>query len=108
MVDYGWPGNVRELRNTLERMVIMTSQEVILLEDLPAAVRKGRPTNEEPWQEMDGFPTLKAAREAFEKRFIIRRLEEAEGNVSRAAELLGLERSHLYRKLRAYGIKGER
>jgi two-component system nitrogen regulation response regulator NtrX len=89
-------------------MVIMTSQEVIVLEDLPAAVRKGHPTDEDPWRGMDGFPTLKTAREAFEKRFITRKLEEAGGNVSKAAELLGLERSHLYRKLRAYGIKGER
>ena len=108
LVGYGWPGNVRELRNTLERMVIMTSGEVIRLEDLPAAVRGGRPAGRDPWEGLDTFGSLKEAREVFEKRFISRRLEEAGGNVARAAELLGLERSHLYRKLRAYGIKGER
>ena len=108
LVSYGWPGNVRELRNTLERMVIMTSGEVIRLEDLPAAVRGGRPAGRDPWEGLDAFGSLKEAREVFERRFISRRLEEAGGNVARAAELLGLERSHLYRKLRAYGIKGER
>jgi two-component system, NtrC family, nitrogen regulation response regulator NtrX len=105
---YDWPGNVRELRNTLERMVIMDSKETIQLEDLPASIRKGR-AGGEPWDGLEvPSSSLKAAREAFEKRFIARKLEEAGGNVSRAAELLGVERSHLYRKLRAYGIKGDR
>ncbi len=108
LVAYGWPGNVRELRNTLERMVIMTSGKVIRAEDLPAAVRGDRPVGSGDWEGMDGFPSLKAAREAFEKRYIAQKLEEAGGNVARAAELLGLERSHLYRKLRVYGLKGER
>ncbi len=108
LVRYDWPGNVRELRNTLERMVIMTAEEVIRVRDLPAAVRSGKEGAESPWEALDGFGSLKKAREAFEKRFIARRLEEAGGNVVRAAELLGLERSHLYRKLKAYGIKGDR
>jgi two-component system nitrogen regulation response regulator NtrX len=106
LMAYAWPGNVRELRNTLERMVIMTSGEVIRPEDLPAAVRGNRLAGGDPWEDMASFPSLKAAREAFEKRFIARKMEEAGGNVARAAELLGLERSHLYRKLRAFGIKG--
>jgi two-component system, NtrC family, nitrogen regulation response regulator NtrX len=105
---YGWPGNVRELRNTLERAVIMTSGEVILPENLPAAVRGERPAEGSTWEGMDDYPSLRAAREAFERKFILRKLEEAQGNVARAAELLGLERSHLYRKLRSFGIKGGR
>jgi len=108
LVRYDWPGNVRELRNTLERMVIMTAEEVIRVRDLPAAVRSGKEGEESLWEALDGFGSLKKAREAFERRFIARRLEEAGGNVVRAAELLGLERSHLYRKLKAYGIKGDR
>ncbi len=108
LVRYDWPGNVRELRNTLERMVIMTAEEVIRVRDLPAAVRSLKGGEESPWEGLDGFSSLKKAREAFEKRFISRKLEEAGGNVVRAAELLGLERSHLYRKLKAYGIKGDR
>jgi len=108
LVRYDWPGNVRELRNTLERMVIMTAEEVIRVRDLPAAVRSLKGGEESPWEGLDGFSSLKKAREAFEKRFISRKLEEAGGSVVRAAELLGLERSHLYRKLKAYGIKGDR
>jgi two-component system nitrogen regulation response regulator NtrX len=105
LMAYGWPGNVRELRNTLERMVIMTSAETIGLADLPAAVRRGSAGPGVPWQGLDEFDTLKEAREEFEKRFITKKLEEAGGNVAKAAERIGVERSHLYRKLRAYGIK---
>jgi len=101
---YDWPGNVRELRNTLERMVIMTGQTEIRLEDLPAAVRGQEKEGSHDWDAYDGT-SLKKARAAFERRFITHMLQEVGGNVSRAAELLGVERSHLYRKLKAYGIK---
>ena len=101
---YEWPGNVRELRNTLERMVIMTASPTIRQEDLPAAV-VGRPGGSTgAWEGLEGN-SLKEARAAFEKRFITRKLEESGGSVARAAEKMGLERSHLYRKLKAYGIK---
>jgi two-component system, NtrC family, nitrogen regulation response regulator NtrX len=101
---YDWPGNVRELRNTLERMVIMTGTSEIRLEDLPAAVRgQGKESNSGS-DAYDGT-SLKKARAAFERRFITHKLQEVGGNVARAAELLGVERSHLYRKLKAYGIK---
>ena len=53
-----------------------------------------------------GFASLREGRENFERQFIQKKLEEAGGNVVRAAELLGLERSNLYRKMRAYGIRG--
>jgi len=105
LVNYGWPGNVRELRNTLERLVIMTVEQVIRPPDLPAAVRAERSGEMEARWSVDGFDSLKEARQSFEKRFIIKKLEEAGGNVAKAADLLGLERSHLYRKLRAYGLK---
>ncbi len=101
---YEWPGNVRELRNTLERMVIMTTEPTIRAEDLPAAV-VGRPgEGGGNWEGVEA-DSLKDARAAFEKRFITRKLEESGGSVARAAEKMGLERSHLYRKLKAYGIK---
>jgi two-component system nitrogen regulation response regulator NtrX len=108
LVRYDWPGNVRELRNTLERVVIMAAGEQIGFDDLPAAVRGGRGSRETSWEAFDGFDSLREARLAFEKRFILKKLEEAGGNVTRAAELLGVERSHLYRKLRAFGIAGPR
>jgi len=104
LTKYDWPGNVRELRNTLERMVIMTGTAVIRPEDLPAAARGQEREPRSGWDSLDGA-SLKEARAAFECRFITRKLQQAGGNVARAAELLGVERSHLYRKLKAYGIK---
>ena len=101
---YEWPGNVRELRNTLERMVIMTAGATIQAEDLPAAVRGQAGAGAGGWEGLES-DSLKEARAAFEKRFITRKLEESGGNVARAAEKMGLERSHLYRKLKTYGIK---
>ena len=101
---YDWPGNVRELRNTLERMVIMTGTSEIRPQDLPEAVR-GRDREVRGGPDSFDGSTLKEARAAFEKRFITHKLQEVGGNVARAAELLGVERSHLYRKLKSYGIK---
>jgi two-component system nitrogen regulation response regulator NtrX len=102
-----WPGNVRELRNILERLVIMTPGEVIELRHLPASlapsVPDAAPAAEPPAAALaDG--TLVAAREEFERRYILRRYRECNGNMSRTAEALGVERSNLYRKMKAYGL----
>ena len=100
LTGYAWPGNVRELRNLVERLMIMVPGETIGLRDLPPGIRG----KEERLPEGDST-TLREARIAFEKRYIERKLAEMEGNVTRTAEALGLERSHLYRKMRAYGIE---
>jgi len=84
-------------------MVIMTAGKEIRLEDLPAAVRSRQPEGREGLEIQEG--SLKEARAAFERRFISRKLKEVGGNVARAADILGIERSHLYRKLKLYGIK---
>ena len=99
---YDWPGNVRELRNMVERLVIMTPRDVIGPEDLPPPLRPKEPAAgpEEAQRER----TLKDARESFERAYILAELRAHEGNVTRTAEKLGLERSHLYRKLKSYGI----
>src|SRR5712692_8798830 len=99
---YDWPGNVRELRNMVERLVIMAPVDVIDADDLPAPLR---PRDAEPAAD-DGQRerTLKEAREAFERAFILSELRSNEWNMTRTAERLGIERSHLYRKLKAYGI----
>jgi two-component system, NtrC family, nitrogen regulation response regulator NtrX len=106
LVHYAWPGNVRELRNVVERMVIMVPQETIARDDLAASLRlrvHAEPdTAAASGEEMDG--TLREAREQFEKAFIQRRLREAHWNITRAAEHLGIERSNLHRKMKAYGI----
>ncbi|MGI8733226.1 MAG: sigma-54-dependent transcriptional regulator [Pyrinomonadaceae bacterium] len=102
--NYSWPGNVRELRNTIERVVIMHPGVKVAASDLPV---RGK---EEPPVTSFRFPSFKEATDAYHREFIQRKLEEAEGNVSRAADLMGVDRSHLYRRMRSLGIhiRGER
>src|SRR6187455_1486655 len=97
--SYSWPGNVRELRNTIERVVIMHPGTKVSDTDLPPHGK------EEPPVVSFRFPSFKEATEAYHREFIQRKLEEADGNVSRAAELMGVDRSHLYRRMRALGIQ---
>jgi two-component system nitrogen regulation response regulator NtrX len=98
--EYPWPGNVRELRNLMERIVIMNPQVRIDARHIPLD-RARRAVFDRP---MDRFGSLQEVREAAERDYILKKLEESKGNVTRAAELLGLERSHLYRKMKALGI----
>jgi two-component system nitrogen regulation response regulator NtrX len=95
---YSWPGNVRELRNTIERVVIMHTAERVAAPDLPPL------GGEEPPATAARFSSFRDAGEAHQRDFIRARLAEAEGNVSRAAELMGMDRSHLYRRMKALGI----
>jgi len=98
--DFSWPGNVRELRNMIERIVIMNPQIRIDARHIPI-----NPSRRSVFDaEMPQFSSLQEVREAAEREYITKKLEEARGNISRAAELLGLERSHLYKKMRALGI----
>ncbi|HMK20851.1 MAG TPA: sigma-54 dependent transcriptional regulator [Terriglobales bacterium] len=101
LIRYSWPGNVRELRNLIERIVIMNPTTLRFeRKHLPPLVyREGtrRAGNGE-------FTTLHQARDAYERDYILKKLDENHGNVSRTAEMLGLERSHLYRKMKALGI----
>jgi two-component system nitrogen regulation response regulator NtrX len=103
---YRWPGNVRELRNVAERLVIMVPGERILRENLPAVIRTDG-TGAVAGARRD-FESLKQGREHFEKQYILRKLEENAGNITRTAEVLKVERSHLHRKLKGYGIRGSR
>ncbi len=100
LCGYGWPGNVRELKNLIERIVIMNPQARIEKKHLPALlfreVQRRRPVG--------ATTTLQQARAAYERDFILKKLDENQGNVSRTAQDLGLERSHLYRKMKALGI----
>jgi len=98
---YPWPGNVRELRNIMERIVIMTHQSRIDIYDLPESILN-RTLLAPPEQE--GECSLQSARERFERDYILQRLVEHKGSVSRAAQALQIERSNLYRKIRQLGI----
>jgi len=100
LMRYSWPGNVRELRNVIERIVIMN----------PTTTRFER-KHLPPLVYRDGsrrvgsdFLTLHQARAAYERDYILKKLDDNHGNVSRTAEVLGLERSHLYRKMKTLGI----
>lgn len=95
---YSWPGNVRELRNTIERVVIMHQKVKVTASDLPAF------GNEELPAASFRFPSFKEATDAYHREFIQKKLAEADGNVTKAAELMGVDRSHLYRRMRALGI----
>ena len=98
--EYPWPGNVRELRNLMERIVIMNPQVRVDARHIPLDPSR-RAVFDRP---MDRFGSLQEVREAAERDYILRKLDEAKGNVTRTAEMLGLERSHLYRKMKALGI----
>ena len=95
LVDYSWPGNVRELRNEIERLVIMIQDGVIQANDLTLPNGMTGPK----------ASTLHEARAHYEREFILSKLRENNWNISQTARLLGLERSYLYRKMKAYGIE---
>jgi two-component system nitrogen regulation response regulator NtrX len=101
LMRYSWPGNVRELRNVIERIVIMNPMTTRFeRKHLPPLVHRDGHRREARTE----FSTLHQARDAYERDFILKKLDENHGNVTRAAEVLGLERSHLYRKMKALGI----
>jgi len=98
---YPWPGNVRELKNIMERFIIMYPHRKIDVFDLPEAIlRRTILTTVETGEDS----TLQSAREKFERGFILEKLADHKGNVSRTAQTLGIERSNLYRKMRQLGI----
>jgi two-component system nitrogen regulation response regulator NtrX len=110
LCTYPWPGNVRELKNFVERMLILYAGSEVGPEDLPSEIlaapamaAPGAPPRDLPIP--SGAVDFKAARQEFEAEFLRRKLEEFEGSVSRLAESIGLERTYLYRKLKAYGIQ---
>jgi len=104
-----WPGNVRELRNVIERLVIMTPGDRIEAHHLPpsptgGAVAAGEGALPGESISLPDFPSLAEARGDFEKRYIWKKYQECGGNMSRTADALQVERSNLYRKMKAYGL----
>jgi two-component system nitrogen regulation response regulator NtrX len=100
MQAYNWPGNVRELRNFIERLYILTPGDFVEVHDLRFAGMIERAEN------LDGSEvnTFREARARFEKEFLLKRISENKGNISKTAEVIGLERSYLHRKIKSYGI----
>ena len=100
---YPWPGNVRELKNLVERLAIMTESEVIDEGDIPSSYkRKDTMTPEAGIFDVD---FLKEAKKQFEKMYILRKLSENENNISQTADSIGIERSHLHKKIKSFGFK---
>lgn len=109
---YPWPGNVRELKNIVERLVIMSPDQLITEAHLPAifttATRIAHllESDENDSEGLGGeSSTLRAARDEFEKEFILQKLKEYDWNISRTADAIEIERSNLHRKMKAYGIE---
>jgi two-component system, NtrC family, nitrogen regulation response regulator NtrX len=99
LTDHHWPGNVRELKNLIERIVILNPQVRVDARHIPLT-----PARRSSDGSQGRFGSLQEVREAVEREYILKKLEEANGNVTRTAELLGLERSNLYRKMKTLGI----
>jgi two-component system nitrogen regulation response regulator NtrX len=104
---YPWPGNVRELRNVIERLMIMVPGDSISPSDL-GFLDPDAASRPEAGTAAAERLTLHEARDRFERDLILRTLAEQQGNMSRTAEVLGVERSNLYRKMKAFGIAPSR
>ena len=98
MQSYDWPGNVRELRNTIERVIIMRIDPRVDADDLPIL------SGDAPPASSYNFDSYREASEAYEREYITRKLAETDGIVSRTAEVMSIDRSHLYRRMKALGI----
>jgi len=105
LLNYSWPGNVRELKNLVERLAIMTDKDVIDEYDLPAPYRpKAKDDIASVEARLFLSNSIKEAREIFEKEFIKRKLIQHSNNVTKTAEAIGVQRSHLYKKLRKLNL----
>jgi DNA-binding NtrC family response regulator len=104
--NYSWPGNTRELRNLVQRLLIMGTSEQIAVDEVEIALgQRGEGDREEPqWRHNVFELPLREAREEFERSYLLHQLKQCRGSVSRLSERVGMERTHLYRKLRALGI----
>ena len=105
LMEHDWPGNVRELKNIMERLVILTPSGEITTKDIPSLSIK---TDYKNIISKNGnialdliSDSLKDAKLDFEKQFILKKLEENEGNITKTAEAIGLERSNLHKKLKS-------
>ncbi len=102
MSNYNWPGNIRELKNFVERLYILNSGTTVDVESLEIA---GFLNQEDETENALNAPSLKLARSLFERQFILKKLQENNGNVTKTADQIGVERSHLHRKIKGYGIE---
>jgi len=103
LMQHDWPGNVRELKNLIERLAILVPSPVIDAQDIPSFSITPNETDSSVTLDVAG--SLREAKMEFERQFILQKLRENDWNISRTAEVIGLERSNLHRKIRSYGIE---
>ncbi len=99
---YPWPGNVRELKNVIERMVIMSDGDELDIRHVPAELQRAR---QDSSQLFSGEPSLRDFRDQAEGQYIRQLMEKNENNVARVAEILQVDRTYLYKKLRKLGLR---
>jgi two-component system nitrogen regulation response regulator NtrX len=104
---YHWPGNVRELRNLVERVFIMSPNKEIQPSDIPPPFNQ-IPDTKDAYVSGLAASTYKEAKAIFEKAFIGRKLQEFNWNITQTAEAIGIERSNLHKKIKAYGLEDSR
>jgi len=100
LVEYDWPGNIRQLRNVIERLIVLSDGETITAAEVKLALRKNPASSQEAH-----LKTLHEAREQFEREFILKTLITNDWKIMETAAALGIERSHLWKKMKRYGIE---
>jgi len=106
LMSHHWPGNVRELKNIIERLIITTPTTDISKCDLSPLFEERKAEIPPSGLEITS-DSFRGAKQDFERQYIIRKLREFDGNISRTAEAIGLERSHLHKKIKGYGLEGK-
>lgn len=104
-INYEWPGNVRQLKNIVERMVVLSEDDVLDVKDAPNILLSGVSEMEQHVVDTSYSPSLKEARDEFEKTFILKALQSTNWNVTQTARILDMERTYLYRKIKAYDLE---
>ena len=105
-MEHNWPGNVRELKNIMERLVIMTQGAAITADDIPPLSKEVQ--TGEAMDTIFTYNSFRKAKMEFEKKYIMKKLRENEGNISKTADSIGLERSNLHRKIKTHSLEAKK